>query len=229
MYVSRYGFYPLLADEAWLRQKHCVEGLSHAEIAREVGCGVPGARSALLKFGIYQPKRYRTAGQRLADVTEEQLLADAATVHSWNGLGKLYGTQRTVVQGYALLLDVFDKVEASFIAGRARARIPLQFHPQLSSPSWIATAWANSTFSLSQVAHDLNVPVQLVERWMKHHGMTVRELREARDNAIALEYLGGMGLHEVAITHRMDYGGVWRILHRRGIDTTKRKRGNLRK
>lgn len=126
MYSPGVGVYPELADEEWLRRKHVVEGLTPRQIAEIVGCSVPGARVALINTGLYQPRRRSDFGRRLAHISRNRLLADAATVAGWKGLGFLYGVGRTVVQNHAYALECFEEAEAVFMPLPQRRAIKRQ-------------------------------------------------------------------------------------------------------
>lgn len=220
--------YRLLADREWLRQKHLVEGLDHIQIARLVGCSVSGSRASLLNAGIYRPKRRKDFGQRLAHISRARMLVDAATVAGWKGLGDLYGVQRTVVQNHAFALDAFDEVQDAFLTVRPRRprrpEEPTLYHPKLSSPSWIATAWANSR-SLREVTEAAGADLRTLRAWMRHHNLTVAELRRAREQALITEYQSGQLLKPIAVTHGLNPAGVWRVLVKAGVDTSQYKRG----
>lgn len=218
------SYYPLLADKEWLRRKHVDEGLDQVSLAKIVGCSVAGMRAALMNAGCYQPKRRKDFGQRLAHISAARMVVDAGTVCGWNGLGDMYGVQRTVVQNHAYALNCFEEVQGAFL--RSRPRRPAEPPPpnaHLASPSWLATAWAQS-YSLLDVAEAAGTDPATVRAWMKFHGMTLDELRYARDAALVIEYLGGQLLKPLAASHNLDPAGVWRVLARAGVETSRNRK-----
>lgn len=210
--------YPELNDEAWLRRKHHDDGLAVAAIAEELGCSPAGARAALARAGLYRPQR-RTQVRVLTWVTRQRMLDDAKTVASWWALGKLYGAQSSVVHTHALHLGIHEQVQAALRPAARRAPDPLPPNPLLESRDWIATTWAR-TYSMTSVARDALVTSRMLYRWLRLHGMSAAEVREARDRAIVIEYESGATLRQVSDWHAIDGAAVWRILRRAGVDTS---------
>lgn len=212
--------YPQLFDREWLRLRHHDDGLNHAEIARLVGCSVPGARTALIRHGLYQPKRRPRELRILGHVSREQMLTDAAMVSSWSRLAMRYGTGRAIVMDHALYLDILPQVAARFRP--LDRRQPLSHHPLLVSRDWIATAWGRS-YRLRHVADLAGVSEHVLSRWLRLHDMSSAELRLARDGAIVAEYLDGAMLAHVSDRYDLDQAAVFRILRGAGVDTSTRK------
>ena len=217
--------YPLLRDSEWLREHHHAKGLNQVQIARLVGCSIGGARAALVRTGLYQPRRRTHETRALDPVDAEQMLTDAATVTSWMALSQLYGVARVVAQDHALVLGIQDQVAAAFRQShRAGTLQPNKF---LVSKDWIAETWGES-YRLQHVARAARVSVPIVRRWMRRHAMSVPEMRHARDYAIVTDYLAGQLLSTLAVTYHLDPAAVFRILRTAGVDTSTRK-GRLQK
>lgn len=213
--------YPELADEAWLRGRHHDEGLAANQIAELIGCSQAAARTALARHGLYRPQHKRSP-RVLLWVTPHRILRDAKTVPSWWALGRLYGVQPSMIHIHANALGIHAEVEAALGVRRSVAPSPLPANSLLESRDWIAVSWARH-YSMKQVAADALVTTADMRRWLRVHGMSVVELREARDWAIQVEYRAGGRLAQVARWHGLDAAAVWRILHRSGMVTTGRR------